>query len=159
MASVENYIPYQPNAQGLTEVLLDLKSTMPTQTVFKVTGYVTTCFENITQGDAVYSRASDGFVGKAIANDTFDKAKVAGIAETTQSSGSEIRVLTRGIVTTAGLDAGDLYFLSPSTAGAITLTPPSSAGQAVVRVGEASTTTKFAIRVEPPIKLSWCLLV
>ena len=39
MASVENHIPYQPNAQGLTEVLLDLKSTMPTQTVFKVTGY------------------------------------------------------------------------------------------------------------------------
>ena len=38
--------------------------------------------------------------------------------------------------------------------GAITLTPPSSAGQAVVRVGEASTTTDFAIRIEPPIKLS-----
>ena len=54
----------------------------------------------------------------------------------------------------SGLDAGDLYFLSPSTAGAITLTPPSSAGQAVVRVGEASTTTDFAIRIEPPIKLS-----
>ena len=154
MASVENYIPYQPNAQGLTEALLDLKSTMPTQTVFKVTGYVTTCFENITQGDAVYSRASDGFVGKAIANDTFDKAKVAGIAETTQSSGSEISVLTRGIVTTAGLDTGDLYFLSPSTAGSITLTPPSSAGQAVVRLGEAATTTSLAIQIEPPIKLS-----
>ena len=28
MASVENYIPYQPNAQGLTEALIDLKSTM-----------------------------------------------------------------------------------------------------------------------------------
>ena len=54
----------------------------------------------------------------------------------------------------SGLDAGDLYFLSPSTAGAITLTPPSSAGQAVGRVGEASTATDFAIRIEPPIKLS-----
>ena len=40
MASVENYIPYQPNAQGLTEALLDLKSTMPSQVVAKVTGYV-----------------------------------------------------------------------------------------------------------------------
>ena len=39
MSSVENYIPYQPNAQGLTEALIDLKSTMPSQTVFKVTGY------------------------------------------------------------------------------------------------------------------------
>ena len=84
MSSVENYIPYAPNAQGLTEALIDLKSTMPSQTVFKVTGYETTCFENVTQGDALYSRASDGQVGKAIANDTFDKACVAGVAETTK---------------------------------------------------------------------------
>ena len=54
----------------------------------------------------------------------------------------------------SGLNAGDLYFLSASTAGAIVETPPSSAGQAVVRVGEAGTTTKFAIQIEPPIKLS-----
>ena len=49
MSSVENYIPYQPNAQGFTEALIDLKSTMPSQTVFKVTGYNTTCFENVVQ--------------------------------------------------------------------------------------------------------------
>ena len=36
MASVEALAPYQPNAQGLTEVLIDLKSTMPSQTVFKM---------------------------------------------------------------------------------------------------------------------------
>ena len=154
MASVEALAPYQPNAQGLTEVLLDLKSTMPSQTVFKVTGYETTCFENVTQGDALYSRASDGQVGKAIASDTFDKACVAGVAETPKPAGQSVKVFTAGIVATSGLNAGDLYFLSPSTAGAITLTPPSSAGQAVVRVGEASTATQFAIRIAPPIKLS-----
>ena len=65
-----------------------------------------------------------------------------------------VKVIVIGLKTMSGLDAGDLYFLSPSTAGAITLTPPSSAGQAVVRVGEASTATQFAIRIEPPIKLS-----
>ena len=154
MASVEALAPYQPNAQGLTEVLIDLKSTMPSQTVFKVTGYETVCFENVTQGDAVYARASDGQVGKAIASDTFDKALVAGIAETTKPAGQSVKVIVIGIKSMTGLDAGDLYFLSPSTAGAITLTPPSSAGQAVVRVGEASTATSFAIRIEPPIKLS-----
>ena len=69
MASVEDLAPYQPNAQGLTEVLIDLKSTMPSQTVFKVTGYQVVCFENVTQGDALYARASDGQVGKAIANE------------------------------------------------------------------------------------------
>ena len=154
MASVENYIPYQPNAQGLTEALLDLKSTMPSQVVAKVTGYVTNCFEDVTQGDAVYSRASDGFIGKAIANDTEQKAQVAGFAETTKSSGSEVRVLTRGIIATSGLDTGDLYFLSAASAGSIVTTPPSTAGQYVTRVGEAGSTGQFIIKVEPPIKLS-----
>ena len=91
MASVEALAPYQPNAQGLTEVLVDLKSTMPSQTVFKVTGYETTCFENVTQGDVLYSRASDGQVGKAIASDTFDKALVAGVAETTKPAGQSVK--------------------------------------------------------------------
>ena len=154
MASVENYVPYQPNAQGLTEVLLDLKSTMPSQVVAKVTGYVTNCFEDVTQGDAVYSRASDGFIGKAIANDTENKAQVAGFAETTQSSGSEVRILTRGIIATSGLDTGDLYFLSAASAGSIVKTPPSTSGHYVTRVGEAGSTGQFIIKVEPPIKLS-----
>ena len=154
MASVENYVPYQPNAQGLTEVLLDLKSTMPSQIVAKITGYVTNCFEDVTQGDAVYSRASDGFIGKAIANDTEQKAQVAGFAETTKSSGSEVRVLTRGIIATSGLDTGDLYFLSAASAGSIVKNPPSTAGQFVTRVGEAGSTGQFIIKVEPPIKLS-----
>ena len=39
MASVEALAPYQPNAQGLTEALIDLKSTMPSQTVFKAVSY------------------------------------------------------------------------------------------------------------------------
>ena len=154
MSSVANYIPYQANAQGLTEALLDLKSTMPTNTVFKVTGYVTTCIEDVNQGDAVYSRATDGHVGKAIANATEDKAQVAGFVETTQSTGSEVKVLTRGIIATSGLDTGDLYFLSASSAGSIVTTPPSSAGQFVTRVGEAGSTGQFIIKVEPPIKLS-----
>ena len=154
MSSVENYVPYQPNAQGFTEALLDLKSTMPTSTIFKVTGYVTTCFENVTQGDAVYSRESDGFIGKAIANDTFDKAKVAGFVEVTSTSGSEVRVITRGITTMSGLNTGDLYFLSASSAGSITTTPPTSAGNFLTRVGEAGSTGQFIIKVEPPIQLS-----
>ena len=155
MASVEALAPYQPNAQGLTEVLIDLKSTMPSQTVFKVTGYETTCFENVTQGDVLYSRASDGQVGKASAsNGLLENAQVVGIANADASANATVKVIVIGLKTMSGLDAGDLYFLSPSTAGAITLTPPSSAGQAVVRVGEASTATQFAIRIEPPIKLS-----
>ena len=53
----------------------------------------------------------------------------------------------------SGLDAGDLYFLSPTTAGAITTTAPSGSGQAVTRLGEAATATDFSIQLEPPVLL------
>ena len=154
MSSVENYVPYSANAEGFTQVLIDLKSTMPSQTVFKVTGYETTCFEDVVQGQVLYSRASDGQVGKAIASDTLDKATVAGVAETTKSAGQALKVIVAGIVATSGLDLGDQYYLSAASAGAIVKTPPSSAGQYVSRIGEAGSTGQLIIRIEPPILLS-----
>ena len=154
MSSVENYIPYSANAEGFTQVLIDLKSTMPSQTVFKVTGYETTCFEDVVQGQVLYSRASDGQVGKAIASDTLDKATVAGVAETSKSAGQSLKVIVAGIVATSGLDLGDQYYLSAASAGAIVKTPPSSAGQYVSRIGESGSTGQLIIRIEPPILLS-----
>ena len=153
MASVEALAPYQPNAQGLTEVLIDLKSTMPSNTVFKVTGYETTCFENVNQGDALYSRASDGQVGKAIANDTFDKALVAGFAQTTKSTGQSVNVIVRGLMATSGLDQGDEYYLSNASAGAITKTAPTTSSHYLTRIGEAAGSTELIIKLEPPILL------
>ena len=79
---------------------------------------------------------------------------VIGFANTSVTANGTVKVIIAGAIDLTGLDAGDLYFLSPTTAGAITLTPPSAAGQAVTRVGEAATATKFATHIEPPIKLS-----
>jgi hypothetical protein len=66
----------------------------------------------------------------------------------------EVKVLVAGMKTMSGIDPGDLYFLSPSTAGAITTTAPTGSGQAVTRVGEGATSTSFSIYVEPPVKLA-----
>lgn len=52
-----------------------------------------------------------------------------------------------------GLTPGATYFLSQTTAGAITTTAPTTAGQFVVRLGKALSTTEFAIRIERYIKL------
>ena len=93
-------------------------------------------------------------MGKAIANDTFDKACVAGVAETTKPAGQSLKVITAGIVATSGLNAGDQYFLSAASAGAIVETPPSSAGHYVTRVGEAGSTGQFIVNAERPILLS-----
>ena len=99
-------------------------------------------------------RTSDGQVGKASAADgSLENAIVIGFANTTVTANGTVKVIIAGAIDLTGLDAGDLYFLSPTTAGAITLTPPSGAGQAVTRVGEAATATKFATHIEPPVKL------
>ena len=146
--------PYEPNYRGLVDAVIDLKEGFPTFAPLQV-GFDATAFENVTEGDALYMRTSDGQVGKATAsNGLSEAATVVGFANTTASANTTVKVIVVGLKTMSGLDAGDLYFLSPSTAGAITLTPPSSAGQAVVRLGEAATTTTLAIQIEPTIKLS-----
>ena len=154
MADVTDLQPYSGNAEGLTAVLRDLKSTMPNQIVFKVTGYNTTAFENVTQGDALYSRASDGKVGKAVANGTLDEATVAGFAETTVTSGNQVRAIVSGQVAVAQtLDAGDLFFLSATTPGQVVKVAPSTAGQYVTPVGEAANTNELIVRIKRPIEL------
>ena len=107
MADVKDLEPYSGNVAGLTSVLTDIVSTMPNPIVFKVVGYKVNVFENVTQGDVLYSRSSDGQVGKAIANDTADKALVAGFAQTTKSTGQSVNVIVRGLLATSGLDEGD----------------------------------------------------
>ena len=149
-----SYEPYAPNAQGLTEALIDLKEGFPTFAPAQVT-FNAVAFENVTEGDALYMRTSDGKVGKASAADgTIENAFVIGFAQISALTDESLQVVVAGLKDISGLDAGDLFFLSATTSGAITATPPSSAGQAVVRIGEAATATKLSIQIEPPIKLS-----
>ena len=154
MSSVNDLEPYAGNAEGLVAVLEDLRATMPSAIVFKVTGYLATPFENVTQGDALYSRASDGQVGKAIASSSLDQATVAGFAETTKTAGQTVKVIVAGQIAVAQtLDPGDLFFLSPTQSGQIVKTPPSTSGQYVTPIGEALATNELIIRIKRPIKL------
>jgi hypothetical protein len=153
MAGTSNYSPYAPNAQGFTEALIDLKSSMAGKTVYAVAGFLAEAFEDVPQGSALYARTSDGKVGIAVANDTFDKANVVGFAETAKVTGEEVRVLIVGVLPTTGLTPGLIYYLSAGTPGAVVSTPPSTAGHYVTRVGEASSSTQLIVQLEPPIQL------
>ena len=150
---VIDHEPYDANDVGLVGVLKDLKETMANQQVYTVVGYRCEAFENVTQGDALYCRESDGKVGKAIANDTFDKALVAGFAQTTKSTGQIVQVVIRGLLATSGLDEGNDYYLSAASSGAITKTAPSTASQYLTRIGEAANSAQLIIKIEPPILL------
>jgi len=153
MSAISNYSPYAPNNEGLTEVLIDLKSTMAIFTVYNIVGFRALTFEAVNQGQALYSRTSDGRVGLAIGNSTLDEATVVGFARTTKLAGEEVDVLVVGILSTSGLDAGDTYYLSAAGAGSIATTPPSGAGQYLTRVGEASTASSLIVQLSPPIRL------
>ena len=155
MADVKELQPYAANVEGLVSVLEDFRQTMPNPIVFKVVGYQAEAFENVSQGDAIYSRASDGKVGKAVANGTVAQATVAGFAETTKTVGQTVRVIVSGQVVagTQTLDAGDLFFLSAASAGSITKTPPTTAGHFLTFVGEAANTSELIVRIKRPIQL------
>ena len=145
--------PYENNMRGLVDALIDLKEGFPTFAPLQV-GFNATAFETVADGDALFMRTSDGQVGKAsAANGTLENATVVGFANADALANETVKVIVIGLKTLSSLNAGDLFFLSDSTAGAITTTPPSGAGKAVTRVGEASTTTDFAIQIEPPILL------
>tara|TARA_B000000609_G_scaffold31394_1_gene21487 strand:- start:193 stop:645 length:453 start_codon:yes stop_codon:yes gene_type:complete len=149
-----SYEPYSPNAQGFTEALIELKTNYPPEITDKVNGFKAEAFENVVQGDAVFSRASDGKLGKAIANDTQDKARVVGFVETTTSAGNLVRCIVEGITPIAPLEAGKKYFLSANSAGSITKNPPINSGHYVTRVGQAATTASLIVKTEPPVELS-----
>ena len=151
---VLDHEPYEASDVGLIGALRDLKETMAGQQTYSVVGYQCEVFENILQGEALYCRASDGKVGKAIANDTFDKALVAGFAQTTKSTGQSVNVIVRGLLATSGLDEGDDYYLSAASAGSITKTAPTTASQYLTRIGEAAGSTELIIKLEPPILLT-----
>lgn len=55
--------------------------------------------------------------------------------------------------TTGGLTAGTVYYLSKDTAGLLTATAPSAAGQFVCRVGQAVSTTEMYVNPQPYIGL------
>ncbi len=54
---------------------------------------------------------------------------------------------------TSGLVADTIYWLDPTTAGKLTITPTSTDTQLVVRVGIGISTTQMLIAVQPPILL------
>ena len=100
MSGTTDHRPYAPNQVGVNGVLLDLKTTMAGRTVYAVAGFGALAFEDVTQGAALYARASDGKVGLANASGTRDEATVVGFAQTAKNAGEEVRCLVVGILAT-----------------------------------------------------------
>lgn len=116
----------------------------------------------IAIGRAVYPSAS-GAVKLATANAAGTKDVIGLVMATSIASSVAGPVATSGTVTatttqwdavtgqTGGLTFGARYYLSNTTAGALTTTPPTSGY--VIQVGVALSTTKLALNIGPVIQL------
>ena len=119
---------------------------------------------SVVIGTPVYNDANDG-VKKAKA-DAAATSSVLGLVKDVSISASVAgNVLINGILaastaqwdavagTTGGLTAGTRYYLSAGTAGLLTSTAPSTAGQYNVEVGIAISTTEMKVNVQRRILL------
>ena len=113
-------------------------------------------------GQAVFVSGVNADLAQANAQSTI---RVAGLILTGGANLASVDILADGILTattgewdavtgdTGGLTPGSDYFLSAGTGGGLTLTAPTAAGEFVVRVGHAVSTTELEIEVQQPIKL------
>lgn len=108
---------------------------------------------DIDAREVVYVSAA-GTVDLAQA-DNATTQRVFGIATEDIASGAEGPLLTVGVVTSSGwaLTAGSIYYLSPTVAGGITTTAPSTAGQYIVPIGIALSTTQLMFNPQSSILL------
>ena len=118
----------------------------------------------IIKGAPVYQTATAGEIASARANST-STCKVLGLALAAISNTASGSVQQQGQVTlttgewdavcgtSGGLTAGTEYFLDPSTAGRLTSTAPTTAGQQVVYVGIAESTVILNLNPQPYIGL------
>ena len=125
--------------------------------------YTLEAADNINPGLALYITSS-GKVTKALAN-AASTSFVAGLSLVTINQGGACQYRMEGLVeltdwtdatenSASILSAGSFYYVSSTDPGKITNTAPSGAGNFVVQVGFAQSTTKLNLQIQPPIKLS-----
>jgi len=109
--------------------------------------------ENLVAKNVVYASAT-GTALKALA-DAVATSYVIGISTATTLSGVASAIQVYGIVdiTGWGLTPGAIQYLSPTTAGLLTETPTTTAGEVVVEVGRALTATKLLLLPESIVLL------
>ena len=110
----------------------------------------------IVKGQVVYADGA-GTCDKAQADSASTSILFGFVTDTTVAAAATAQIQTEGIITatttewdavsdeTGGLDAGDVYYISPTVAGEITAVAPSTATQLVAAVGLALSTTELQI--------------
>tara|TARA_R100001463_G_scaffold16069_6_gene41807 strand:- start:6176 stop:6703 length:528 start_codon:yes stop_codon:yes gene_type:complete len=145
---------YNNNTGGIIQALIALQAAIAGMDESSLTMELTAA-TNLAIGDAVYIDAN-GKLAKAAHNSTRDIATVAGLILEAATANTTAKLIFSGKINVAGWAQGNLtpgarYFLNGT--GTISATPPSSANQYVVLVGEALDANIIALNIDVPVLL------
>lgn len=107
-----------------------------------------TAGELLADAEAVYI-SGDSEVSKAVATAGGSASRLMGFADGGAAAAASVKVCSEGVLDGfSGMTAGDRMFLDATTAGAITSTRPSGAGNTIVQAGYAKSATELHIHIE-----------
>ena len=146
---------YNNNTGGIIQALVALQTAIAGMGGGSAVEIELTAATNLAIGDAVYIDAN-GKLAKAAHNSTRDIATVAGLVLEAATTNNTAKLIFAGKIDVTGWSQGNLtpgarYFLNGT--GTISATPPSSANQYVVLVGEALTANTIALNIDVPVLL------
>lgn len=127
------------NLQEQINDILELIENITAGTVTAVTGVA------VTAGQVAYIDGA-GLIQLAQAN-SLATSTVAGIVLESEGAGEDAQLVVSGVAEIAGatLTPGVIYYLSPTVAGELTDTAPTSYGDSVIIVGVATDATHIAL--------------
>ena len=145
---------YNHNTGGIISALVALQTAIAGMDESSLTMELTAA-TNLAIGDAVYIDAN-GKLAKAAHNSTRDIATVAGLILEAVTANNTAKLIFTGKINVTGWAQGNLtpgarYFLNGT--GTISATPPSSANQYVVLVGEALDANTIALNIDVTVLL------
>lgn len=107
-----------------------------------------TADEILAARDVLYISAADN-VSKAVVSAAGAASRVMGLALAAAADLATVSVCSEGVMTGfTGLTAGARQYANPAAAGEITETTPIGAGNTIVQVGYAKSTTELHIHIE-----------
>lgn len=107
-----------------------------------------TAAATLAAGDVVYISAADN-VNKADVSGSGAASRPIGLALTAATATNPVDVCCNGIVSgLSGLTAGARYFADPAVAGGITTTVPVGAGNKLIQIGFAKSTTELHLQID-----------
>lgn len=111
--------------------------------------------ENLAAGDLINIFDSSGSIKVRRADASSPAKEAHGFVINSVTSGGTASVYYGNINTgVSGLTIGLTYYLSGATPGAVTTTPPTTAGYIVQKIGRSISTTSLLVNIQQPITLA-----